>query len=255
MEGIHVAIAPETLLTVWGIPITNSLVMSWIVVSLLVIFALLMKKTMAMRPGKFQVLVEILFGGILDFITETLGNKELARKYFPLLTTIFLFILIGNWLEFIPGVESIKFLASHGTEAATEGAHHGVALLRGMNTDLNMTLALALIAFFTIEISGIRMLGFFRYFSRFFNFHSVIGFFVGIIEFVSELIRLVSFSFRLFGNIFAGSILIAVIIFFAPYILPVPFMAFEVFVGFMQAAIFTLLTLFFIKLAITDEAH
>jgi F-type H+-transporting ATPase subunit a len=122
---------------------------------------------------------------------------------------------------------------------------------------MNVTLALAIIAFFAIEITGILTLGFFKYAGKFLNFHSPIGFFVGILELVSEMIRLVSFSFRLFGNIFAGSVLVMIITFLAPYIVPVPFMLFEVFVGLIQAAVFALLTLFFIKLAIMDmhEAH
>ncbi len=245
MDGMHVSIAPAVLGHLWGIPITNSLIMSWLAVLVLVVFGLLFSRKIALIPGRMQTLVEFLVVGVFDFVTTTLESATLARKYFPLLMTLFLFILVGNWMEFLPGVESITF--GHGDHAA--------ALFRSMNTDLNMTLALALISFVVIEVSGIRTLGFFRYMSRFVNLHSVVGFFVGIIEFVSEFIRLVSFSFRLFGNIFAGSVLIAVILFFVPYIVPVPFMAFEIFVGFMQAAIFSLLTLFFIKLAITDAAH
>lgn len=244
-HGIHVAISAEQLGRFVGIPITNSLVMSWVAVCVLALLAFVGNSRLRMMPGKFQTLVELLFTGIMGFIESTLESKELANKFFPFLTTIFLFILVGNWLEFIPGVESIKYLS---------GDEH-ISLLRGMNSDLNMTLALAVIAFLTIEITGVSLLGFFRYFSRFFNFHSVIGFIVGIIEFVSELIRLVSFSFRLFGNIFAGGVLITVILYFVPYVLPVPFMAFEIFVGFMQAAIFAMLTLFFIKLAITEQSH
>ena len=124
-----------------------------------------------------------------------------------------------------------------------------------MNTDLNTPLALAIIAFLTIEITGIRTLGFFTYMSKFFNFHSPIGFVVGLLELLSELIRLISFSFRLFGNIFAGSILLLITTSLLPYFIPVPFILFEVFVGLIQAAVFTLLTLFFIKLAIMKPGH
>jgi F-type H+-transporting ATPase subunit a len=142
--------------------------------------------------------------------------------------------------------------------------HHAgetVPLLRPVNTDLNVTLALAIIAVFSIEISGIVLLGFWRYGSKFFNFTSPLNFVVGIIEFISELSRFISFSFRLFGNIFAGEVLLAVAGFFMPYVLPVPLMAFETFVGVVQAAVFAMLMLFFIKLAIAEphgshsEAH
>jgi F-type H+-transporting ATPase subunit a len=133
-----------------------------------------------------------------------------------------------------------------------------VPLLRPVNTDLNVTLALAIIAVIAIEIIGIMALGVRRYASKFFNFSSPVNFIVGLIELVSELSRFISFSFRLFGNIFAGEVLIAVIVFFVPYILPVPLMVFETFIGIVQATVFAMLTLFFIKLARTPahgEAH
>ena len=121
-----------------------------------------------------------------------------------------------------------------------------------MNSDLNVTLALAVIVVFTIEISGIIAVGLWKYAGKFINFSSPLNFIVGIIELVSELSRFVSFSFRLFGNIFAGEVLLAVAGFFVPYLLPVPLMSFELFVGIVQAAVFALLTLFFVKLAIAD---
>src|SRR3989344_2475897 len=120
------------------------------------------------------------------------------------------------------------------------------------NTLLTSWLALAIIAVFTIEIAGIVAGGFFRYAGKFLNFSSPLNFVVGIIELVSELSRFVSFSFRLFGNIFAGEVLLAVAAFFVPYVLPVPLMSFELFIGVVQAAVFALLTLFFIKLAIAE---
>src|SRR5262249_14822680 len=118
--------------------------------------------------------------------------------------------------------------------------------------------ALAMISFILIEITGIITIGFFKYAGKFITFRGtsisnrLLNFVVGIIELISELSRLVSFSFRLFGNVFAGEVLIAVATFFLPYILPVPLMAFEMFIGFVQAAVFALLTLFFIKIAIAE---
>ncbi len=247
MEGIHVSIAAEKL-TVWmGVPITNTLLMSWIVVAVIITLSLLLNRKLAVIPGAFQSVVEVLAFELTKFVEETLENKELARRFTPLLLAIFVFILIGNWLEFIPGVESIRYIHDG----------HSVPLLRSMNTDLNMTLALAIIAFVTIEVTGIVVIGFWKYAGKFINFSSFIGFFVGILELLSEVIRLISFSFRLFGNVFAGSVLVMIITFLVPYIIPVPFILFEVFVGLIQAAVFMLLTLFFIKLAImnTHEAH
>jgi F-type H+-transporting ATPase subunit a len=241
-SGIHVAIAPEILGHVLGVPVTNTLLMSWVVLALFVVLMVLGGRKISIVPGKFQTVAEWIVGDAQKFIHDTLEDKSLAFLFTPFLLALFFFILIGNWMEFIPGVESILYHTKEG--------HAG--LLRGMNTDLNIPLALAIIAFLTIEVSGIAKLGFFRYISRFFNLHSPIGFFVGLLELLSELIRLVSFSFRLFGNIFAGMVLVTVIKYLAPYVAPVPFILFEMFVGLIQAAVFTLLTLFFIKLAITD---
>ncbi len=264
MEGIHVAISAEKLTEWMGIPITNTLLMSWVVVIVLTIFALLTRYRMKLVPSKVQLVVELMVENVFSFIADTLESKELARRFFPLIVTIFVFIFTANMLEFIPGVGSIGFIAKEATQLAgkTSGGEF-IPLFRSMSTDLNVTLALAIISFLVIEISGILVVGFFRYFHRFLPFgafkhgigNGLIAFFVGIIEFVSELIRLISFSFRLFGNIFAGEVLLAVVTFFVPFIIPVPFMIFEVFVGFIQAAIFAMLTLFFIKLAVTDAAH
>ena len=171
-------------------------------------------------------------------MAETLESEKLARRFFPLIMTIFLFLLVANELAFLPGVGSI--LVDH------------VPLLRASSADLNMTLALAIIAFFTIEITGVAVLGFFKYAGKYVNFRSPVDFVVGIIELLSNIGRLISFSFRLFGNIFAGEVMIAVAIFFLAYLLPVPLMAFEVFVGFIQAVVFSMLTLFFIKIAIAE---
>lgn len=243
--GIHVAIAAEKFGEWMGIPITNTLLASWGVILILSLAAILLSRRLYLVPGRTQSLVEMFFSGVYDYIAETLESTELARKYFPLIVTLFVFILAGNLIEFIPGSAAVHY---HGSDG--EGP-----LLRSITTDLNVTLALALISFCVIEVSGISHFGARAYLSRFFNFHSVVGFFVGIIEFISELVRLISFSFRLFGNIFAGAVLISVIFFFLPVAMPVPFMLFEIFVAFVQAGIFAILTLFFLKQALTAPEH
>ena len=243
--GFHVSISAQHITDWMGMPITNSFLMSLFVLATVLALAFIVKKSIALYPGKFQLALEMVFDGYRTFIRENLDNDaKTAEKFFPLLMTLILFIFIANFWEFIPGVESI--VVGHG--------EHATPFLRSLNADLNTTIALALISFFVIEITGVRKFGI-RYFSRFFNFHSFMGFFVGLIELISELIRLVSFSFRLFGNIFAGGILIGVLTFFVPYILPAPFMVFEMFVGLLQGVVFSLLTLFFVKMAMTEAEH
>lgn len=243
-NSIHISLSAEKIGTFLGIPITNTMLMGFVVFFLLATFAFFVRKKLTLIPGRVQTLVEILFTGILDYMTETLEDAKLARKLFPLILTIFLFIFTANIIEFTPGIGSIGWTSSAG---------EFTPLLRSMNTDLNTTLALTVIVFIVIEVVGVATLGFFQYSKKFVNVSSVLGFLVGIIELFSEVARLVSYSFRLFGNIFAGEVMILVIQHFVPIILPVPIMAFEVFVGFMQAAIFALLTLFFVKLAVTKH--
>jgi F-type H+-transporting ATPase subunit a len=244
-SGIHVVLAPEVLGTLWSLPITNTLITSWAVIALLIVVGFTMGQRVKLVPSRFQVLLEWLFGFVYDYIAETLESRTLARRFFPLLVTIFLFIFTSNLLEFTPGIGSFGIYRSWGGEF--------VPLFRSVNTDLNVTLMLAILAFLTIEITGILVIGVWKYAGKFVNFHGgFIGFFVGIIEFFSELARVISFSFRLFGNVFAGEVLILVVTYFLPYIAPVPVMTFEIFVGFVQAAIFALLTLFFIKIAIAE---
>jgi len=245
--SIHVVLKAEPIVELLGFVVTNSLLLTWITMGVLLLFAILFRRKLALIPGKLQAAVEWLFESVLNYMTETLESEKLARRFFPLVMTIFLFILVGNELAFIPGVGSV----------GVEGEHGLVPLLRAPSTDLNFTLALAFISFFTIEVTGLAALGVRKYGSRYVNFRSPVGFVVGIIEFISNLGRIISFSFRLFGNIFAGEVMLIVAAFFVAYLLPVPLLAFEVFVGFIQAVVFAMLTLFFIKLAIMEphESH
>ena len=243
MSGLHITLAAEELFSVWGLPVTNTLMTVWVVIALLLLAGYLVGRRVRLIPGKVQNAFEMLFEFVFNYIEETLGSRALAERFFPLIVTLFLFIFAANLFEFLPFVESIGI--RHGEEF--------IPLLRSANTDLNVTLALALIVFLTIEITGVVVLGFLKYWSKFVNLKGgVLGFLIGLIEFVSNLARLISFSFRLFGNIFAGGILIAVAVAFVPLLLPVPIMLFETFVGLIQAAIFSLLTLAFIKIAITE---
>ncbi len=240
--GLHIELAAERLGALWGFPITNTLVTTWLVMLVFGAAAFFIGRNPTLIPGKVQSAFEWLFEYLLGFMEETLGTRQLAVKYFPLIATIFLFIFASNLFDFIPVFNSIGFY--RGGEL--------VPLFRPINTDLNMTLALAIVAVIAIEFIGITTVGFLRYAGKFINFSSPLGFIVGLIELVSELSRFISFSFRLFGNIFAGEVLLGVIALFVPYAFPVPLMGFELFVGFIQATVFAMLTLFFIKLAIAE---
>lgn len=260
-EGLSIHLSPDAVTTVFGVPITNTMLTVWLTMAILAAGAIFLKGRLSLIPGKFQSLVEMLVVTVFDYMSDVLESRSLARRFFPLVMTIFIFILLMNWVGLLPGVDSVgihKQVESHG-----EVVSKMIPFFHPPATDLNITIAFALVAFVSIELAGVTMLGFFKYSRKFLNLSmfrsftrdNIIGFFLGIIELISELARLISFSFRLFGNIFAGKTLLMVVMFLAtPYLLPVPLIAYEFFVGFIQAFIFAILTLFFIKLAI-EEPH
>lgn len=246
-KGLEISITPEHLFDVAGIPVTNTLIAALCATVVLVAFAFVARRKLALAsPRGIQNVVELVVESALDMMEEVLGDRKLAHKVFPFITTVFLFVLTANWMEFLPGVGSITF---------AEGAHV-VPLLRSANTDLNVTLALAAVAVILVQVMGVTVVGGWNYAKKFINFKSPIGFFIGFVEFLSETTRLISFSFRLFGNIFAGEVLLLVMGYFLPVLLPVPFMLFEVMVGLIQATIFAALMLIFVKVAVVhDEGH
>lgn len=245
MEGIHIALKAETLWTLFGFPVTNAVVTALTVSLLVAGSAIAAGRRLRLVPGRLQALWEMAVGDVYAYVAEVLESERLARRYFPLIASIFIFVLFGNLLHFLPGFGSIGFFAIEGEHTVF------TPLLRSIATDLNFTLALALVAFIVIEFAGIAALGALNYASKFVNLKSPLGFAIGIIDLFSELARLFSFSFRLFGNIFAGEVMLGLLVALVPLVLPVPLMAFELAVGVIQAAIFALLTLFFIKIAVT----
>lgn len=241
-QGLHITLTAERLFSLWGFPITNATLSIWLVMGVLIAVGMVVGRNPRLIPGKLQNAFEMLFEYVLGMMEKMLGTRQLALRYFPFITTIFIFILAANLFEFLP---------IYGTLTV-----HGEPVFHTSTADLNTTLALAIIAFFVIELSGILTLGVLKYGSKFITINQgAMMFVVGLLELVGNLARLISFSFRLFGAIFAGEVLLMVIGTFVPYFLPVPLMAFEAFIGLLQAAIFAILTLAFIKLAITENAH
>ncbi|MDO8649116.1 MAG: F0F1 ATP synthase subunit A [Candidatus Peregrinibacteria bacterium] len=251
-------IASETITMIGPLEVRNTLVMAWLAMLVLIGVALLARRTkFTLIPGRFQSLMEMIVEGLFDFFDSILQDRALTRKIFPMVATFFLFIIIANWMGILPGVGSITVMGMH------EGHPLRIPLLRSMNADVNVTLAFALISMVVTQVLGIAAVGIGPYVSKYIvpPWKSPIGTFVGILEFVGEFARLISFAFRLFGNIFAGEVLLVVVTYLVPYLIPVPFLGLEIFVGFIQALVFSLLTLAFIKIAITphgdhaEDAH
>jgi len=246
---MEISLAAEKIGHIGSFPITNSVLTSWIGAIILIVISLLASRKMKLIPSGWQNIFEMVIEFLYNTANSVIGDEKQTRRYFPLVATIFLFIISNNWLGLVPGVGTIGLHESiHGKEVL-------VPLFRSANADLNMTLALAVIAVLSIQIFGIAAIGIFRYGKKFINFSSPILFVVGLLELVGEISRIISFSFRLFGNVFAGEVLLTVIAFIVPFIAPLPFYGLELFVGFIQALVFTMLTLVFIKSAITDHSE
>jgi len=285
----EVFIAAEPIFYIGSFAVTNALFTTWIVMVILIIVSLITTRhypknletaqNSELVPKGFGNFIEMMIEGLYGFTKSVAGRW--VTKFFPIVMTIFLFIVISNWIGLLPGVGSIGWLEhpqatktegriAHGIIMTAEPAPHGegvviVPFLRAPSTDLNFTLALALVAVFMAQYFGVKAqkLGYFKKFFDVSGFKQgagmgVILLFVGLLELVSEFARIISFSFRLFGNVFAGEVLLLVLAFLIPYIVSLPFYALEGFVGFIQGFVFFMLALVFFTLATQghgEEAH
>lgn len=242
----HISLAAEKLGSLGPLPVTNSLLVSWIVTGLLLAVGIRAARRLEEVPRGFQNVLEAIIEALFGLFSNV--TKEKTRQVFPLLATLFLFIIMGNWFGLLPGVGTIGFFQG------ANGHEKFIPLFRGATADLNTTLALAVVAVIALQYYGLKNLGG-AYFSKFFSFKNPISFFVGILEIVSELAKVVSFAFRLFGNIFAGEVLLTIVAFLMPLLAPLPFLGLEIFVGFIQAFIFAMLTAVFLRVATLAPEH
>jgi F-type H+-transporting ATPase subunit a len=247
-----------------GFPVTNTLIVSWITILFLLGLFHLAARNPKIIPAPIQNLVEWIVEQLLNLCEEVAG-KENGRRFFPWVATIFLFVLFANWWEVIPGVESIG-TPEKGAHAAftflgiqfLTGADSNkiTPWLRPPSTDLNLTLAIAIVSVVVTQIYGFRLLGAGAHISKYLDIRGgPLGIVVGLLEAVLEVIRIVSFSFRLFGNLFAGDVLLLVMAFLVPFAGATVFYFLEIFVGFIQAFVFAMLTLVFMTLAATPHEH
>lgn len=247
--------------------VTNSLFNSLLAIILVLWLALSLKKKLALVPGKLQGMMEILvdwFLGIFDAVT---GDRKRSLRFAPFILTFFFFVLINNWLGLLPGVGSIGQVVSEHGELVF------IPYLRGATADLNTTLALATIGVVLSHILGVLAVGWWNYLNRFVNIKAFLEIpkkvmkdpaillvnpikaFVGLIEIIGELAKIASLSFRLFGNIFAGEVLLASMSAIFAFGLPLPFMFLEVIVGLIQALIFAILVMIYVSIATTADEH
>ena len=296
----EIVVPAETLFHPLGFPLTNTVISAW--VTILVLLFLFRRATgfsfekMALVPSRMQNLMETVVETMWNFVVSVAGERD-GRRFFPLVMTIFLFVIANAWLSLLPGFGIIGLVEAkdHGhtfqetnlgslriailppgaqggegedvhketPEKETQGLKGTlIPIFRGANTDLNTTLGLALTAMLFVEMWGIQANGFFGYTGRFINvgrllrgqiLPGLLDLFVGLLETVSEFARVISFTFRLFGNMFAGEVLLAVMVFLIPWVVVIPFYGLEIFVGFVQALVFAALTLVFISMAVAQH--
>ena len=221
-------------LVTFDLTISSSILTGWIVMVVILVLVIILSRSVKVIPSSGQNALEYAYEGLANFATSMGGPK--ARRYVPVFVAFFLFILLGNWSGLLPGV------------GRTEQ-------LRAPTSDVNVTIGLALVAFFLFHIEGIRALGFGGYFGKFFTLKGgPIGLFVGVLEFLLEFVKPVTLSMRLFGNIYAGEIALGVITGLTFVILPVAIVGLEFLLNFMQALIFSILTLMFTIIAIESHA-
>lgn len=260
-EGEGVSPSPYVLTEVFGLPLTNSIVTTWVISLLLIVCIRLLVGSPKLIPGKWQAVLESLIEGLRGLLEPIVGKKAFAMT-FPLLIGLFVFILIHNWSGLLPGVGVFGFYDATG---------HLKYWMRPANADFNATLGMALVAMLAWLIISLRVAG-----PKFFVWElfgnkadkketpsliyvmlAPIFMMVGVIEIISICFRPVSLSFRLFGNVFGGENLLTSMTSMVPYLVPIPFYFYEVLVGVIQALIFTLLVAIYIGLMTNhdEEAH
>lgn len=267
-------LAAEPIFFISSFPVTNTVINSTLTMLGFVLFAFLVNRAVKKYSGGAPKGILNFFERILELLYQYFDTVTQSRKktiqFLPLVGTLFLFILVSNWIGLLPGIGSIGRYLVH------EGHVELIPLFRPANTDLNMTVAMAIIAVVVSHFLGIAMIGFFKYANKFIKlgdlWHgfksgkpiniltAIIEFFVGLLEIISEVAKLLSLSLRLFGNVFAGEVLLTVLAGILPVFLPLPFMALEIIVGVVQATVFSMLTLVYLTIATTpivshDKAH
>lgn len=257
----------ESIFRIGNFNITNSLFNSWFAVFIVIVLSLILKSKIKQIPRGIQNIFEIIIEKFLDIFDSVTGSKKKSLKFFPFVFSFFILILLNNWMGLLPGVGSIgNIVSEHGHKVF-------IPYFRGGTADLNTTLALAIIGVVVSHVFGVMAIGVWSYLNKFINIKAFleipkkirkdptiiiinpIKVFVGLIEIIGEVAKVASLSFRLFGNIFAGEILLASMAAILAFGLPIPFMFLEIIVGLIQAFIFAILILAYLTMNTSAEEH
>jgi F-type H+-transporting ATPase subunit a len=238
-----VDITAQTIGHVAGVPVTNSFLATLCISFLLVIVAYIFSRNVKEVPGKFQNLIEYIVEFLYNTTNMVVENESRTKKFFPLIATFFLFILFCNWAGLLPIFGTMGF----------GSGNTFVPLFRPMSADLNATVVLAIISAIATQYFAIKYMGLGTHLKRYFSLNPL-NLYIGLLELLSEFTKVISLSFRLYGNILAGDIVIATFTSFIGFLVPLPFMGLEIVVGFVQAAVFAMLSLAFTNV-ITQKLH
>lgn len=238
------ALSAETITQIGSIPITNTLIGTIFVDALLIFGTFSITKKLSLIPSGLQNGAESILETFYDLTTSIAGNR--AVRIFPYFMSFFLFILIANWSGLLPGVGSIGFYHLE------EGKKTLIPFFRAATSDINVTLGLALVSAVATHMLSIRLTGIKDYLGRFFSLNPI-NLFIGVLEIISEITKIISLSFRLFGNIFAGEVVILTVSGIFAFLFPLPFMFLEIIVGIVQALVFSMLTMVFMSILTTPH--
>lgn len=257
---MDISLSPEILFHIGSFAVTNSFVWMIVLTIFLISFFVLINKKRKEIPGGLQNLTEVIFEGAYDFVRSVIGSDEKARKIFPLVFTMFIFILTANLATYIPGQSALEIKTAEGA----------LPIFRAVMSDYGLVFVMTIVTVILTQIIAIIVLGPFGYIGKFFNIKGIkeffsllmkgkfkfgvlaqgfLDFFLGLMDIVGEVAKVISLSFRLFGNIFAGEVLSAVMLFLAPFFAPLPFMFLGLLTAVVQAFVFSVLTLIFVTMA------
>jgi len=233
------ALTPKILTYIGGFPITNTFWVTILLTILLIIIFGIGTRKMKDVPKGLQLWLEIIVDGSKSFMKEAMNNDKATNRLHPFVLTILLIFLLGNLISFIPGLSSLTF--------------NGEPIYRTATTDYNLIFVLALVFLIVAQAVNIMTGGIWSYIKRFINFKSPLDFILGFFEIIGEVAKLISLSFRFFGNAFAAEVLIAVLMFIFPYILPLPFMMILLLSSVVQPVVFSLLIVIYIQMSIVEK--
>ncbi|OIO49043.1 MAG: hypothetical protein AUJ34_01935 [Parcubacteria group bacterium CG1_02_41_12] len=232
-------LTPKILTYVAGFPITNTFWVTILLTFILIFVFFIGTRKMKEVPKGLQLWLEIIVDGSKSFMKESMNNDKATNRLHPFVLTILLLFLFGNLLSFIPGLTSLTY--------------NGDPIYRTATTDYNLILILSLVFLTVAQVVNVMTGGIWGYIKRFINFKSPLDFILGFFEIIGELAKLISVSFRFFGNAFAAEVLIAVLLFIFPYVLPLPFMMILLLSSIVQPAVFALLIMIYIQMSIVEK--